>query len=263
MGEYARHDMKVKRAVNSIMSKQGWAKDKEFFRAMGPLFIVGKNANQFLIEGNPCSTVAVSDPYNGISRTRASALPEPGINVTDYPSMGYRHHERLFVKIKLFAILDAGGLPYPDVGSTDRQSWYLTIPRGKTIPVEIVEGSTYLANIGVAVNEIERRIGGEIDLYEWNFRVKDWDIPPFDAFRAVFQKKLDDTHFVQSGGFHYNVDGQILRILEIPQEKNGGSIVDASILNILLKHPDISEIILPGNILQKVDVFLRGISGLF
>lgn len=88
----------------------------------------------------------LAQPGNSLTNppTRnASSLSDPGINVSRRPLDGYSGAHRgdsnmVLVQVRVGDAVRAGGRVYADISSTGQGAFYLTIPRGHSIPYRLV-----------------------------------------------------------------------------------------------------------------------------
>lgn len=229
--------------TKALMEKYKLTEESEFFRVMQPYFIVGKTDDgKYLIRGNPDSITNVFDPYDNKNKKRASALADPGINVTDFPSEEYLSHGSLTIKVRLGDLIKQDGKIYFDCASSASSAWYLTIPKEKLIPVAIHSGLEYEAELGILYNNQLQNIPGEVDVYEWGFE-------PENYYKAVFHKKTgedENTRYKIVCDLFFELTEEKL-ILKSVQTDSGDkkyeeNIRNAIILRILMKHPEIKEV---------------------
>lgn len=127
------------------LARLRWTDETRLYRAQDAHYLIESHDGVY-VEGNPHSVASIEDLYaSDLSAAIhwADQLTQPTLNVTPDLSMA-RSLGRVTVEVRLLDLLEAGGLPYPNVSGsqlnrpTSQKAWIFTIPKGKRIRVRIL-----------------------------------------------------------------------------------------------------------------------------
>jgi hypothetical protein len=223
--------------------KQKFTRDSLFYRWQHPHHFIDEKDGKFFVTGNPHSNAAVDDIYKKPVRHnfRATSLDDPvGLGVLDCPAADFRVEGPLNLEIRLGDALDIGGKLYLYL-MCGPNSWYITIPKGQRLPAMIFKGDMDLAKLGVAYNRVLNSVDAVIN-------VVDWLEDDSNFFKVLFYQRKNEEckRPPYQTDFTIEQDGMISIQKYRPAGRlDEAQIIGASVLNILMKHPELKGANLP------------------
>jgi hypothetical protein len=128
--------------ANSFLRENKLSANSLVYRAMPRRYLI-ESKGEYRIAGVPrdVALALVRDIYHDNKRMSVERLDHPVLNVTDRPSRQYEPGiGEVLVAIRVGDILEAGGLPYPDVSSLGAiPAFVFTLPSEATVPVQVIQ----------------------------------------------------------------------------------------------------------------------------
>ena len=220
---------------------QTFTPESRFYRWTSALAIKDFQEDTFFVEGYEHSNASVDDFYRKPIRRnlRSTDLEHPGLGVTDCPAADFRVHGPLNIEMKLGDVLERGGKMYLYL-SSGANCWYLTVPKGKKLPIQLEQGDPLLAKLGVVYNRIVGETDPSIKLHEWK-----QESTPF--WLSTLYRKIGKNCERQPSLIEYSFDTDLLALRKkvIVEGTDEAMALGSVVSRILLKHPEISRIVIP------------------
>jgi hypothetical protein len=129
-------------AANNFAKNKGWTNKTVFYRSLKKEYLIKKPDGTYAIRTNTRPAATILDIYaNGSPPKQAKELGKATLNVSSAKNY-YVHmplnNDQVIVAISMKNMLAAGGLPYPDVGTSILDSAIFAFEKSTTeIPVQI------------------------------------------------------------------------------------------------------------------------------
>jgi hypothetical protein len=271
--------MDVIKTVNSTYGTEFTPKSK-FYRWQHPYYFLDMKGELFFVAGNPNSAAEIENIYiNGKPRIiRANNLKDPGLGVLDCFSTSFGAEGNLNLEMMLGDVLDIGGRLY-SYQMAGPNVWYLTIPKGETIPVKINKGNLEVAKLGVAYNRALRDLGIDSHIYLRDF------IQDGEPRKAFFSKRMNGLPQPPISSLEYYLEGLKPRRSEVVLQDDAfvnigvkpaptkirvsnlkakgkldpKKVTSCLVLNVLLRHPEIKTIEGDKDVAEYLRPFLEGV----
>jgi hypothetical protein len=261
--------------------KQNFTRDSKFYRWQQPHYFLDEKDGIFFVGGKEDSASSVEDIYHRpVREVWANSLKDPGLGVTYGYCQDFARYGPYNLEIMLNDVLDAGGKLYRREGTFD-DAWYLTIPRGKKIPIGIHKGDVELAKLGVAYNRALNELGINTCIYLLDWPHDESEIPEAILCERInrkcgapkyrleyaledlrpqrFEWLLKEDVVVKTG-----VDYAPTK-LRVVQLKSKGKlekrkVIACLMLNVLLRHPEIETLEVSREVKDYLEPLLKGVN---
>ena len=232
MESFGKNDISIQTQI--IAKEHGISPETPVYRALHPVMICEKIGDKYLIRGNKDNGTAVYDDYGEAERrTRASGLPEPGLNFTKEKSDNYVSDSRRSVVSMKMADQPAGLRIYQDVGSEER-SVYFTLPEDKYFVVTLEKSDPGEIELSLEIHKLMK----ELDVKDEPV-YRDFIKGGKDGYRVLeWLKDGFEVHFIRSGSNELTINH-----FKVREGMDKSKVQELAIKRLLMELKDLKKII--------------------
>jgi hypothetical protein len=115
--------------LSTLMKSEGLSRDTMFYRYTTEKHLEEFEEGKYKLFANDEATEIIEDYYKTGQLIMAKYIAS-GLAFTTEKDTDYKSDLKMCVEMRLSEILDQGGLVYPDPGSFETSSYFLSIPNG-------------------------------------------------------------------------------------------------------------------------------------